>query len=355
MEKNIKTIKKLLFVLVIVLAAFLLKLLSFLFIPLALALFISLLLMPLLGWLQKKKLPYFVGLAIIIAGGFFVLRGIGIVIKHTGKKMIERQDVIVEQFNAKLLPLITQAESILGVGFLKGENRMLQERVENLLSSEVLTGVTSNMVGTVGNFVSGALMTIIFLIVMLGGMQHYQRYISYVAGEGGGNGIPNIFEKVKNSLTTFMKVKFFISLATGVSLGLIAWFFGIDFPLFWGFMAFVLNFIQMIGSVVITVALILFGFLQIDSMSLFGLYALLLAGMQILLGSILEPVFMGKSFSINTVFILIGLMVWGYLWGVPGLILAVPILVLIKIVLASSRDGQFVERMMGRSGFKVNR
>ena len=352
MEKNIKTIKNLLLLLVIVLAAYLLKLLSFLFIPLALALFITLLLMPLLAWFQKKKLPYFVGLAIIIIVGFFVLKGIGEVIQHTGKKIVERQDVIAGQFNAKIAPLIVQAESWLDIDFLNGENGMLYSGVEKVFSSNALTGVTGNLMGTLGNFTSGALMTLIFLIVMLGGVQRYQRYINYVSGGGEENGVSAVFKKVKNSLTTFMKVKFLISLATGVSFGLIAWIFGVDFPLFWGFMAFVLNFIQAIGSVVITVTLVLFGFLQIDSMTMFWLFAVLLAAMQIIFGSILEPIFMGRSFSINTVFVLIGLMVWGYLWGVPGLILAIPLLVLIKTILASSRDGQFIERLMGRSGFK---
>lgn len=349
MEKDIRTIKNLLLILVIIVLAYLLKLLSFLFIPLALALFITLLIMPLLQWFERKKVPYWAGLSIIFVAGFGVLKGIGEIVQHTGKRIIERQEAIAGQFNQKLAPLIERAESWLGVGFFQNENGLLQEGLEKIASSATFTGMTGNALEMAGGLVSALLMVLVFLILMLYGARHIERYVLYVGGDSKQNNLTTTFHTVKNSLSTFIKVKVLISLATGIFFGVITWLFGVDFPLFWGFMAFVLNFVQAIGSVVITIIVVLFGFLQIESPGLFGLYAVLLASTQILWGSILEPVFMGKSFSINTVFIIIGLMLWGYLWGIAGLVLAIPLLVLIKTILASSPDMQFLARLMERS------
>ena len=106
MGKDIRTIKNLLLVLVIIVLAYLLKLLSFLFIPLTLALFITLLIMPLLQWFENKKVPYWAGLSIIVIAGFGILKGIVEIVRHTGKRIIERQEVIAGQFNQKLVPLI---------------------------------------------------------------------------------------------------------------------------------------------------------------------------------------------------------------------------------------------------------
>lgn len=142
-----------------------------------------------------------------------------------------------------------------------------------------------------------------------------------------------IFRRIENDLIKFMKVKFLISLLTGLGTTVACYFFEINFPVFWGLFAFAINFIQMIGSFLTVLVLSLFAFVELDPTSTLLFFMVTITLIQVLMGSILEPVFMGKSFSINVITILLVLGFWGYIWGVPGLIMAIPLTVFIKIIL----------------------
>jgi len=141
------------------------------------------------------------------------------------------------------------------------------------------------------------------------------------------------FMKIEKDLITFIKVKFMVSLFTGIGISLACVFFGVSFPIFWGLFAFVINFVQMIGSFVSVILLAVFAFVEMDASSTLFFFILSITGVQALFGGVLEPVFMGKSFSINIITILVMLMLWGYIWGVPGLIMSIPLTVFFKIIL----------------------
>jgi len=125
--------------------------------------------------------------------------------------------------------------------------------------------------------------------------------------------------------------------------------FGVDFAIFWGFLAFVLNFVPTVGSIVATAPPLLLGWIQIDAYGTLALFALLMIAVQFVMGNIVDPLLMGNSLSINTVVIILGLVFWGYLWGITGMILSVPLLVLIKVILQQIPDARFLVRLMDSS------
>ena len=89
----------------------------------------------------------------------------------------------------------------------------------------------------------------------------------------------------------------------------------------------------MVGSFVTVILLSIFAFVELETTSTLFFFILAITGVQVLFGAILEPIFMGKSFSINVIAVLVMLMFWGFLWGIPGLIMAIPITVFLKILL----------------------
>jgi AI-2 transport protein TqsA len=139
--------------------------------------------------------------------------------------------------------------------------------------------------------------------------------------------------KIERDLNMFIKVKVLVSLLTGIGTGLACVFFDVSFPIFWGLFAFVINFVQMVGSFVTVILLSIFAFVELETTSTLFFFILAITGVQVLFGAILEPIFMGKSFSINVIAVLVMLMFWGFLWGIPGLIMAIPITVFLKILL----------------------
>jgi predicted PurR-regulated permease PerM len=124
-----------------------------------------------------------------------------------------------------------------------------------------------------------------------------------------------------------------VSLGTGIGIGLACVYFDVSFPIFWGLFAFIINFVQMIGSFISVIALAIFAFVEIQLMGTLFFFILSITMVQVIFGAILEPIFMGKSFSINIITVLVMLMFWGFIWGIPGMIMSIPITVFIKIIL----------------------
>ncbi|MDW8288986.1 MAG: AI-2E family transporter, partial [Flammeovirgaceae bacterium] len=140
---------------------------------------------------------------------------------------------------------------------------------------------------------------------------------------------------------------FLASLFTGVGFWLVCWLFGVHFSMFWGFLAFILNFIPNLGSIIATIPPLFLGLIEIESIGTFLFFASMLIATQFYFGNIFEPKFMGKSLSINTVTIILGLVFWGKLWGITGMLLSVPLLVLLKVILSQIPDAQFIVKLMG--------
>ncbi|NQZ79022.1 MAG: AI-2E family transporter, partial [Ekhidna sp.] len=107
-----------------------------------------------------------------------------------------------------------------------------------------------------------------------------------------------------------------------------------------------INFLQMIGSVVTVVLLAIFAFIEIEAPSTLLLFVASITGVQALFGGVLEPIFMGKSFSINVITILVMLMLWGFIWGIPGLILSIPITVFLKIIFDQFPETKIISELI---------
>src|SRR5690606_6907650 len=154
------------------------------------------------------------------------------------------------------------------------------------------------------------------------------------------------FMTIERSIVKFLKVKFLMSFFTGLGFFVVCLVFDISFPLFWGLLAFAINFVQMIGSVISTVLAGLWALLELESPGSALGAILLFTSVQVVFGSILEPILMGKSFSINIVTVLVMLMFWGFLWGVPGLILSIPITVLLKTIFEQFSNTRLIAKLM---------
>jgi len=158
--------------------------------------------------------------------------------------------------------------------------------------------------------------------------------------------------KIEKNLITFIKVKFFVSLLTGIFTGLACVYFDVSFPIFLGLFAFVINFVQMVGSFITIILLSIFAFIELEPTNILFFFIISITSVQVLFGAILEPIFMGKSFSINIIAILVMLMFWGFIWGIPGLIMAIPLTVFIKIILEQFPITKVISDLLSASKFR---
>jgi len=202
-------------------------------------------------------------------------------------------------------------------------------------------------------FLTAILMTAFFVVLWLAESINVQKVMNNTILKQKHASIKT-FMKIEKDLITFIKVKFFVSLLTGIGTGLACLFFDVSFPIFWGLFAFVINFVQMVGSFIAVISMSIFAFVELDPTSTLFFFILAITGVQVLFGAILEPIFMGKSFSINIITVLVMLMFWGFLWGIPGLIMAIPITVFIKIILEQFPSTRFIADLLSGKGMKIN-
>ena len=154
------------------------------------------------------------------------------------------------------------------------------------------------------------------------------------------------FHKIENDVLTFVKVKFIVSLLTGIGFSIACWSFDVSFPIFWGLFAFLINFIQMIGSVISVIMLTLFALVELDASGTLLFFIIVITGVQVIFGGIVEPIMMERTFSLNIITVLIMLMLCGYIWGIPALIMSIPITVFIKIVFDQFPKTRIISSLM---------
>ena len=141
--------------------------------------------------------------------------------------------------------------------------------------------------------------------------------------------------KVEGSIRRYITTKVFLSAVTGVLVGFILWMLDVDLALGFGLMAFMLNFIPSIGSIIATLLPLPMVLLDPSGTITQAVLAIALPGaVQFTLGNVIEPRMMGKSFGLHPVAILMALIFWSVLWGMPGMFLATPLTAIAKILLA---------------------
>jgi len=146
--------------------------------------------------------------------------------------------------------------------------------------------------------------------------------------------VDGIIREIENAVTDYIGLKTLVSLVTGVLSYIVLLILGIDSPVFWAFLIFLLNFIPTIGSLIATLFPAIYALLQFGELTPFILVLSLVGLVQVIVGNILEPKIMGNALNISSLVAILSLSFWGWLWGITGMILSIPITVMIVIVFA---------------------
>lgn len=327
-EKDVKSIRKSLSIIVVVLILYILNILSLVFIPLAFGMFLALLFSPLMRWLTNRKVPSVIGILAVFAILSLVFTISYKVVEMTSKELTSIDDTFIETTETRLNEILDPVLKVMQI-----EPHLGESNLSALLNNEK---VISNLFKNVGsginmarNFLTTLLMSIFFMVLFLIGAVNIEKVMDVLLFKEKEKAA-NTYHQIEKDIFLFIGVKILMSLLTGIGVGIACYSFGVSFPLFWGVTTFLLNFIQLVGSVIVVIILTIFALVELNISGSLLFFTLILIGIQALIGAVLEPIMMGRSFSINTITILVMLSVWALIWGVPGLIIAVPMTALIK-------------------------
>ena len=306
-----------------------LKLAQSVFIPLLIALLLSYVMDPLMLVL-RRALPVWLATAITALVFLGVLTGFGILawvnIAALGRGLPLYQDELLQ--------------------LARGVDAWLQATVGAPLEIEFTAlaelgavSIPSFMLSTARSTVTvvlAFLMVYLFAVLFLAGKHYFPRKLVRAfprTAAGVQSPVLVILKHIDDSLRRFIAVKTVISLAVGGLTSVVAALFGVAFPVAWGLLTFVLNFIPYVGSVTAVVAFSVFALAQFGAWApALGVFLCALA-LQTLTGTVAEPALIGDILNLSLLVVFVSILFWGWLWGPAGILLAVPMTAAVKVIL----------------------
>ena len=314
--------------LAVVLAGFLCKTMSTVIIPVVLSFMLSFVFLPIIKKLNVKTgIPWVISSLIIVILFFVAILGLTSILVTSLTGIISEYPKYENRFMS-IYQLIAQNLDI--------EIDNSKSLFQNLWTSLKVREYTQKLAVMLSSGVISFSKTIFLISIrtafILIEMRLTKRKMHYAFKDNKAK-ISRISHQIINQTVRYISIKFFISLSTGILCGLASLIIGLDFPIVWGFLAFIMNFIPIFGSIISVGFTTLFSLLQFYPNWGKTVFVLVfMTSVNMILGNILEPRIEGKNLGISPVMILISLSLWGYIWGFTGMLLAVPLMVIIKIV-----------------------
>lgn len=309
--------------------------------PLLFGTLLTLLAWPTFRWLNRKGLPEPLALAVTLIGallglGLFLLLATAAINQFAGSA-----PEYFQQMQIRVNSWLERLREIEGLGEWVGEATINPRGIVNFVAAaagNVLTGTASVL-----TFLLLVFLTMAFTLAesnrfgpklraALGVLPYSEDEVLGIVGE----------------LQRFVAIKTVVSALTGVLVGCWVGFLGLDFPVFWGLAAFVLNFIPTLGSIIAAVPASILAWIQFG----WGRALLVLIGYLVintLLGNILEPRWMGRRFGLSALVVLLSLLFWGWVWGPLGMLLSVPLTRMAKIVFEHTPGMRWLAILLGPS------
>ncbi|BDS05630.1 pheromone autoinducer 2 transporter [Oceaniferula spumae] len=310
-----------------------LKLAQTFFIPVFLAFFIAAVSFPITNWLREHKVPRFLAVFITVMVVFAFLSGIMVV----GALLINdlAEGGKLELYGNKMYEVALNTGAQLEEWQIEGA----QEDIKKFLTVEKIrdffTENVASLLGRVIDTLKISFIVLILLVFMLSEARLFSRRFEAIV-EAKGPNLQRMLSATRD-IQKYLGIKTMISIATGGLAGLLCWAAGIDFPLLWGILAFGLNYVPAVGSIIAGIPPVILALLMHDVRHAIAVACgyLVINGF---LGNFMEPALLGRRFGLSTVVIVISVLFWGFVWGPVGMLLAVPLTMMVKVAMDNSYE-----------------
>ena len=228
--------------------------------------------------------------------------------------------------------LTTRLENLSFVDMSEFEGQSLPQLLTTWLDiPSFLTSIASSLTSILA---SGGLILIYIGFLFLEQGHFTNKITALVADPNKEQDANKIINRIRDDIQKYITIKVITSSLTGILSYIILRIVDVDFAGVWGLLIFLLNFIPTIGSIIATIFPALIALAQSDGYTLFLVVLFGIGALQVCIGNILEPRLMGSSFNLSPIIILLNLALWGYIWGIPGMFLCVPFLIIVTIILS---------------------
>ena len=308
-----------------------------LLVPFLIAAFLALITVRPMLWMESKRIPAVVAALLIVIGIMLILGIVGTIVGTS-----------IAEFTAALPAYQERLDAIVqGVIRFIGEKFRFDESLQNVgemidpgwamgLAATILNGLTDVLTNT---FL--IIFTVIFILLEASTVD---TKVEAAFGRSTQSlKRPRVFLA---NLGRYLGIKTIVSIATGLTAGIVTWAIGLDFPLLWAMLAFLLNYVPTIGSIIAAVPAVLMALVQLGpggaSATAMGFVAI-----NMVFGNIIEPRLMGYGVGISPLVVFIGLVFWGFVFGPVGMLLSVPLTMTLKLALESDERTRWIAILIG--------
>lgn len=247
------------------------------------------------------------------------------------------------QYEPNITKIIRQLGNYLNTDMMKS--------VENILGNFDYGNILKNLANAVSGLLGDTFMIVIYaLFLFLEESALAQKIQKLFQTKTGLERYHTLSKKIETSISNYLRLKTYVSLLTGILSYIVLVIVEIDSAPFWAFLIFLLNYIPTIGSLVGTLFPAIFSLLQFGEFTPFLIILMAVGVIQVVVGNILEPRIFGKSLNVSPLITILGLAIWGEIWGITGMILSVPITVIMIIVFSQFKKTRDIAIFLSKNG-----
>ena len=289
-------------------------------VPFVLAVTLTYVLRPPMAWMMSRlRAPRWLAVLAAIGAGFLLLTVLGIVVSRSVKTLMGNADA----YEAQLRTALRQAAVWLDAqGIAVGG-----EAIERHLSDAPVGSILMRLANTLVDLLSNTFLVLVFAVYLL-------------QGGAGAEADPDehgLWDKIDDQIKRYVNLKIALSGGTGIAVWLILAALGVDLAMVFGVLAFALNFIPNVGSIIATLLPLPLVLVSLEVSTTTAILAIALPGaVQLVVGNVLEPKLAGDSLDLHPITVLLALILWGMLWGMTGMLLATPMTAVARLLLEQS-------------------
>lgn len=312
-----------------------LKAASQIVVPFMLSVFIAIICAPLMASLRQRRVPTWLSIIIIV---FLMLFAVSVLAMLVGSSM----DSFVSQLPAYKLRFAEESASIVMMLNNLGID-VPHDQFKNYFDPSSIMQMVANTLVGLGGALTNLILVVMIVIFILFEAVELPKKLSQALSDSPQSMAR--FDFFIRSVNRYLVIKTILSVCTGVLITLWLWMLGVDYPVLWGVCAFLLNYVPNIGSIIAAVPAVLLAFVQLGSLS-----ALMVGGgflfVNVLIGNILEPRYMGRGLGLSTLVVFLSLILWGWVFGPVGMLLSIPLTIMLKLAFEANPKMQWLAIML---------
>lgn len=304
-----------------------------LMVPLLLAAFIATVAATPVFWLhQRWRVPVGVAIASVVLALIVAMLAVGALIAQSVAQFQDKLPI----YQQRLGDLLQQATKLLGdigidISTLQG------------LDPQQALGFAGNALASFGNVLTNGFVILLTAIFILAEATTFPRKLRAVLANPERD-LPH-FERFAANVNRYIAIKTSVSVATGIFVGFSLWIIGVDYPLLWGVLAFLLNYVPNIGSILAAIPPMLLAGVQLGAGGIVATAAVFLV-VNVVMGNVVEPRFMGRTLGLSTLVVFLSLVFWNWMLGPVGMLLSVPLTMTVKIALEANPSTEWIAHLL---------